>query len=311
MEQTPWDPEGLPVALDPTGRVHHEAALAALDMRQAYRRMVLARAFDRRLARVAPPMFVPSAGDEAIIAAVLAQLKDDDTLCPSQRDHALGYLRGIEIEECLRQILQRSPTSAQLFSGTGTSSLAHAIFPPLESIGMSVALAAGAAQAHRLARSSRVAIALCGEGLTTTGAFHETLALAVRCELPLVIVVKSRTWLDEIPAEAGVMGDDLASRAAGLGLSSARCDGADLLAVHQSITRAVDRARDGQGASLVEVVVTPIRDEVPARRDPIDRVRRWLDASGQWTQTFHDVTEAELRTNFDRALSRIESEVTP
>jgi TPP-dependent pyruvate/acetoin dehydrogenase alpha subunit len=79
---------------------------------------------------------------------------------------------------------------------------------------------------------------------------------------------------------------------------------ADPLGVFAAVAAAADRARDGRGPALVEVVVTQLGRDPPAHRDPIERLRRHLDAAGLWTQTWEDVIEAEVRQQLDRAFTQ-------
>ena len=90
------------------------------------------------------------------------------------------------------------------------------------------------------------------------------------------------------------------------GLWAKRCDGADVVASYRAMSTALERARAGEGPAVVEVFVTPLGQQVPAHRDPIERVRRHLDQKGEWTQTFQDVIEAEFRGHFDKAVATIE-----
>jgi TPP-dependent pyruvate/acetoin dehydrogenase alpha subunit len=82
-----------------------------------------------------------------------------------------------------------------------------------------------------------------------------------------------------------------------------RVDGADPLGVYGAVASAADRARDGRGPGLVEVVVTQLTHDPPAHRDPVERLRRHLDTAGVWTQTFQDVLEAEVAAELDRAFA--------
>jgi pyruvate dehydrogenase E1 component alpha subunit len=170
---------------------------------------------------------------------------------------------------------------------------------------MHLAVAAGRAQGQRLGQPGHVTVAVCGEGVTTTGVFHETLVLAVARDLPLVVVCKSQLWPEGAPAEAGVLGDGVAERARSAGVWARRADGADAVGTLLAVQAAVTRAREGSGPSLVEVIVTQLRHDPPAHRDPVERMRLYLDQQGQWSQTFQDVVEAEPRTRLDRAFKAL------
>src|SRR5690606_36062312 len=84
-------------------------------------------------------------------------------------------------------------------------------------------------------------------------------------------------------------------------------DGADALSCAFALDAAIERARAGDGPSLVEVVVTQLAHDPPAHRDPIERLRRRIDADGEWTQTFQDVIEAEIRGQLDEVVHEFET----
>lgn len=293
MEPTPWDPEGATWVLDADGRLTDTAAAAGLDVRGYYKALVAARCLDVRLGRMNLPMFASAAGEEAPLVATAMVAREEDWIYPGIRDAAVALTRGMPIDELARVVL-----------GHGYGRVASAslrVAPCSTALGMHLAIAAGHAHGHKIAGTSSVTFALFGEGTTTTGAFHETLVAAAACDLPLVLVCRSQLWPGGAPAEAGLVGDSVADRARTAGVWERRVDGADPIGVWAAIAFAAARARDGKGPALVEVAVTQLLHDPPAHRDPIERLRRHLDQSGQWTATFQDVIEAEVRGKLDRA----------
>ena len=310
MEQTPWDPEGVDVRLDGEGRIHVTAQSTGpdIDLRALYKTMVAARALDVRLGRMTLPMWAPAAGEEAPLVLLGQLLEEDDWAYPTGRDAALALARGVPVIEILRQALGRPDASVRGTASAGhVASVQHQIAPATESLGLSLPMGVGHAQGQKLARAGRVTALTFGEGVTTTGAFHEAMALAVAGHLPVVFVCRSQLWPERAPAEAGSLGDSVAERASGMGIWSRRIDGADVVAVHEALTTAIEHARE-DGPAMVETVVTPLHRDPPPHRDPLERLRRHLDGNGQWTQTFHDVVEAEFRAHFERALTELEGE---
>ena len=84
-----------------------------------------------------------------------------------------------------------------------------------------------------------------------------------------------------------------------------RYDYPTLIARIGRLGSALHRAHDGSGPALVEVVVTPMQQDPPAERDPVERMRRLLDRRGEWTQPFQDVIEGELHGQLDKALAQV------
>jgi TPP-dependent pyruvate/acetoin dehydrogenase alpha subunit len=229
--------------------------------------------------------------------------RPDDWIYPGARDVAVAVARGIAWDDLARQVLGQAEGGPAL-PGRVASEPLH-VAPTTDALGMHLPIAAGHAHAHALARDGAVTFALCGEGVTTTGAFHETLALAVGGHLPLVIVCRSQLWPEGAPAEAGLVGDSVGDRARAAGLWARRVDGADPLVVYATIATAAERARAGRGPALVEAVVTQLVHRPPPHRDPIERLRLHLEAAGAWTPTFQDVIEAEARSQLERSLAAV------
>jgi TPP-dependent pyruvate/acetoin dehydrogenase alpha subunit len=298
MESTPWDPEGASIVLDATGRISDgdESASDGLDLKGYYKQLVVARSLDIRLSRAGLPMWASSAGEEAPLVATAMVAADDDWIYPGTRDAAIGLLRGVSYETIAAQLCGESPSRPPT-----VASLERRIATTTDALGMHLAIAAGQAHAQKLAGARAITFALFGEGTTTTGPFHETTALAVSCDLPLVFVCRSQLWPNGAPAEAGAIGDCVADRCRASGLWVRRVDGADPLAVHAAVAAAAARARDGRGPALIDVVVTQLVHDPPPHRDPIERLRRHLDAQGLWTPTFQDVVEAEVRGRLEKA----------
>ena len=303
MESTPWDPEGVTVVLDPQGRIVADAHLRDVDVKRYYKLLVAARCLDLRLGRAALPMWASAAGEEAAIVATALAARDADWIYPGLRDAAVALARGVAYDDLASALIGSSNGAAGAGLSGRIAIARHRIGTTTDALGMHLAVACGQAHGQKLLRDGGITFALFGEGLTTTGTFHETAMTAVACDLPLVLVCRSQVWPDGAPAEAGLVGDAVADRAKGSGLWVRRVDGADPLGVLSAVSGAADRARDGRGPALVEVVVTQLGRDPPAHRDPIERMRRHLDASGLWTQTWEDVIEAEVRGQLDRAFA--------
>jgi TPP-dependent pyruvate/acetoin dehydrogenase alpha subunit len=254
-------------------------------------------------------MWASAAGEEAaqVLCATLAD--EHDWIHPGPRDVAVAMARGLDLEEVARQVLAHpsSETHGRALAGR-VSSTRLRIAASQETLGLHLALASGRAHAQKLDGHGHVTVALFGEGLTTCGLFHETIALAVTCDLPLVLICKSQVWPDGAPPEAGLLGDSVADRVRSAGLWSRRADGADPFDVHRALYAGFTHAREGRGPALVECVVTQMRFDPPAHRDPIERLRRHLDTRGVWSTTFQDVIEAEIRARIDDAFANVEND---
>jgi TPP-dependent pyruvate/acetoin dehydrogenase alpha subunit len=303
MPQSPWDPEGVDTVLDAAGGLADASAAEGLDLRAHYKTLVQARTLDAKLRGLGLPMYAPFAGEEAVQVSVGTAVGPEDWIWLGPRDHGCALARGVDAEEIVRQLIG---DFSSLTRGAGLPSAicdARArLAPGSESLGVYLGTAAGHARGQALARQGHISVALLGEGLTTTGPANEAIALSTMLRLPILFVCKSRPWPEGAPPEAGQFGDSVAERLQATGMWTRRADGADAVGVHQVIRDAIERVRDGDGPGLIEVVVTPMLQDAPPERDPIERLRRHLEASGEWTQTFQDVVEAEIRGRVDKVI---------
>jgi TPP-dependent pyruvate/acetoin dehydrogenase alpha subunit len=163
-------------------------------------------------------------------------------------------------------------------------------------LGVMVEVMAGVALSFKLRRQDRVALVYSGDGMTSTGAFHEGLNLAAVRRAPLVVVVESNGYAYSTPTWKQSAVSSFVDKAPGYGVRGESCDGNDVPAVYAAARRAVEHARSGAGPALLEVITYrrkghaehDTQSYVPAgeldeweARDPIDRYRGWLrDALG-------------------------------
>ncbi len=306
MQPTAWEPEGVEALLDSKGALVDPTVVADLDLRDYYKKLVAARIFDLKLGRLELPMWASAAGEEAVSVAIGDALGERDWVFVGNRDAAVGLTRGVPVSELLRQLLGLASAETRGRGLPGSiSSRDHKIMGASEGLGMNLGLAVGHAHGQALFGRGRASVVIFGEGATTTGMFHEAVAMSMAHDTPVVFVCKSQVWPDGAPSEAGLLGDSVTERVAACGLWARRCDGADPIGVRRSIAAALHRAHDGAGPGLIEVVVSPLAQDPPAERDPIERMRRLLDVRGEWTQPFQDVTEAEIHGRVDKALAEV------
>ncbi|HFE46281.1 MAG TPA: hypothetical protein ENJ18_12420, partial [Nannocystis exedens] len=233
IEPSPWDPEDVEVGLDRGGNLSPDAQalLTTLDARALYKRLVAARLLDHRLSGLGLPMWAPAAGEESVSVALALLLAEGEWVYPGHRDLALAPILGMDLGELARQVLGLADAQgAALYNGRAgaVSAVDLGVAPVSESLGTQLAMAAGQAHAHLLEGSGRASVALFGEGLTTVGVFHETVAMTVAADLPLVMVCKSQLFPEGAPVEAGLLGDSIGDRMRACGLWTRRADGADL-----------------------------------------------------------------------------------
>jgi pyruvate dehydrogenase E1 component alpha subunit len=259
-----------------------------------YRAMVLTRAFDTKAVTLQRTgklgTFASALGQEAVGVGVAAAMQRDDVLFPSYRDHAAQLLRGITMTESLLY-----------WGGDERGSdfrAARHDFPICVPIGTQVCHAAGAAYAFQLRDEPRVAVTMVGDGGTSKGDFHEAMNMAGIWRAPLVIVVNNNQWAISMPRARQTAASTLAQKAIAAGIEGLQVDGNDVVAVHDAVLRALDKARRGDGPTLIEALSYRLGDHTTAddatryrdpdtvarqwENEPVARLRKYLMKLGAW-----------------------------
>ncbi len=315
--------------IDDTG-VSLDSALL-LDM---YWQMLRSRRLDERcwvLHRQGKIAFhISGMGHEAIQVAMAFAIRPGyDYALPYYRDLAFNLAMGYTPKEFMLAVFgkQGETTSGarQMPSHWGSRRLN--IVSGSSPVATQVPQAAGMALAVKLRGEDRVAIADLGEGSTSEGDFYEGLNWAGVHKLPMICVVQNNIYAISVPVGLQMAVPNVADRAPMFGIAGAICDGNDVLASYRTVKEAVDRARAGQGATLIEAkTYRPVphssddddrtyrsREEVEQwkRRDPLARFQAYLLEKGLLTQTRIDEYEAQARDEIDAAQAGAEAAPYP
>lgn len=223
-----------------------------------------------------------AAGQEAVAVGAAAALRDDDYVFATYRGHHHAIARGASPEECLAELMSKA---TGLCKGKGGSMhLTKASRNMLGSyaiVGSHLPMAVGAAWSAALRGTDQVAVAFFGDGATNIGAFHEALNLAVVWRLPVIFVCENNLYMEYTPiAAVTAVPDPAAGRAPAYGIPAEIIDGNDVEVVRDATGRAVERARAGDGPTLIEARTYRhyghSRSD-PAKYRPEEEVRSWLD----------------------------------
>lgn len=242
-------------------------------------------------------------GHEAIQAGSAFALEERDWIFPSYRESAIGLLRGIPASTILGW-WRGHPSGWWSPPAYGVASISVPI-------GTHVPHAVGFAWGSRLKGEDRVAIAYFGDGATSEGAFHEGATFAGVLKAPVVLLCNNNQWAISTPVAKQTAAESLAAKAVGYGMPGVRVDGNDVLAVYEATREAVDRARAGEGPTLVEAVtyrtaphgtaddpslyIDEERVAEERAKDCVDRFERYLVRRGILTDArIEDVREQAL-----------------
>ncbi len=273
-----------------------------------YRRLVVGRRVNDQanaLVRQGRLAVYPSShGQEACEVAAALVLADQDWLFPTYRDTVAVITRGVDPADAF--VLLRGDWHS------GYDPNAHHVAPQSTPLATQLLHAVGFAHAAKLRGDDTVVLALCGDGATSEGDFHEALNFAAVFHLPVVFLVQNNGYAISVPLSRQTAAPSLAHKGIGYGMRGRLVDGNDLAALLAVLGEAVEEAREGGGPTLVEALTyrmqphtnaddaTRYRTEDEVRpwrdRDPLDRIRTWLQAAG----ALGDGDDAEIHAHAER-----------
>ena len=251
-----------------------------------YRSQVELRQFEKRAYDLFLENYVKgtshlSLGQEAIAAGFAAAMREDDYTFATYRGHAHTLARGVPMTGVLAELMGRTNG---LMAGKGGSmhltSVEHGVMGSYAIIGAHLPIACGAAWSAQYRGSGQVAVCFFGDGTTNIGAFHEALNFAAIWKLPVVFVCENNLWMEYTrTSEITAVEHPAADRASAYGLESIIVDGNDVDAVFEVAKKAIDRARAGEGPSMIEAKT--YRQAGHSRADPgkyrpDEEVAEWL-----------------------------------
>ncbi|WP_198346330.1 MULTISPECIES: thiamine pyrophosphate-dependent dehydrogenase E1 component subunit alpha [Nocardioides] len=222
-----------------------------------------------------------AAGHEAVAVGASAALRPDDYVFATYRGHHHAIARGASPESCLAELMQKSTGLCGAKGGSMHLTRAdHGMLGSYAIVGAHLPMANGAAWSAKLRGTTQVAVAFFGDGATNIGAFHEALNLAAVWKLPVVFVCENNKYMEYTPIEAVTsVPNPAADRAAANGMPGVLVDGNDVVAVQHTMSDAVERARSGDGPTVVEALTYRhfghSRTD-PATYRPADEVEAWL-----------------------------------
>ena len=233
--------------------------LSREDLLEAYRRMKTIREFEERVhvefAKGGIPGFVHLyAGEEASAAGVCMNLNDDDKIASTHRGHGHCIAKGVEVKGMMAEIYGKSTGTCRGKGGSmHIADLDTGMLGANGIVGGGPPLVCGAALAAKIKGTGGVAVAFFGDGASNQGTTFEAMNLASAWKLPAIFVAENNGYAEATSSKFSVACGDISTRAAGFGMPGITIDGHDFFAVYAAINTAVQRARNGEGPSLVEV----------------------------------------------------------
>jgi pyruvate dehydrogenase E1 component alpha subunit len=222
-----------------------------------------------------------AAGHEAVAVGASAALRPDDYVFATYRGHHHAIARGATPEACLAELMSRATGLCAAKGGSMHLTVAEGnMLGSYAIVDSHLPIACGAAWSAKLRGSGQVAVAFFGDGATNIGAFHEALNLAAVWRLPVLFVCENNLYMEYTPiAAVTAVAQPAADRAPAYGLPAEVVDGNDVVAVLEVASRAVERARAGDGPTIIEALTYRqyghSRSD-PAKYRPKEEVEAWL-----------------------------------
>jgi pyruvate dehydrogenase E1 component alpha subunit len=293
--------------LDANGKVvgvMPEFAREPAELLRLYRALVLTRTFDtkaialQRTGRLGT--YASSLGQEAVSVGAAAAMQQSDVFVPSFREHGAQLWRGVTLKELF--LYWGGDERGNDFAGPRED------FPNCVPVGSHVPHAVGVALAFLLRGEKRAAVCVFGDGATSKGDVAEALNMAGVWKAPAVFIINNNAWAISVPREKQSAAMTLAQKAIAAGIPGEQVDGNDVIAVRAVMERAIARARQGLGPTLIEGVTYRLcdhttsddasryRDDAEVSRhwpaEPVARLRNYLIHSDLWDR---DKEEALLQ----------------
>ena len=260
-------------------------------------------------------------GEEAVAVGVCSALDDHDKIISTHRGHGHCIAKGADLNRMMAELYGREDGYCK--GKGGSMHIADFDIGMLGANGIvagGISIITGAGLAQQMDGAGGVAVCFFGDGASNAGPFHESINIAANWKLPVIYVCENNLWAVNVPAADSVPVEDIAARAAGYGIPGVVIDGNDVLAVHQAAAQAIQRARAGDGPSLIECKTyrhrrhterhnqpdsrTPEEIAFWQSKDPIDRLRQHLQAQ---TDQFSD---ADWQHMDQQILAEIEAAVS-
>ena len=304
--------------LDVLDRLGKEQALGVLEKMMEIRQFEQM-AYLRYLQKEIPGTLHQSQGQEAVAVGVCTPLRDSDWITSTHRPHGHALAKGMRSDVAMAEIYGRE--SGALGGRGGSMHLGDPAIGMLAStaiVGGGITIAPGLAMAAQYHGTDGVAACFFGDGASNEGAFHEGINYAAVKKLPVIFVCENNLYGASTPFHETTLNVNVASRAAGYGIPGEQVDGMNVLAVLEAMERAVERARAGEGPTLLECLTyryvghsrgdsrgyrSKEEEAFWKDRDPIDQFKRRLVEAGVATADEADAAIAAAKATVKEAVA--------
>ncbi len=304
-------------------------------MEQLYRTMVRIRRFEEKLIDLKARGAIPGVlhlyiGEEATASGVCAALRADDFITSTHRGHGHCIAKGGDLSKMIAELFGRS--TGYCCGKGGSMHIANASIGILGAngiVGAGIPIAGGAGLSIKLRDTDQVVACFFGDGGANQGTFHESLNLAALWKLPVIFVCENNQYAISVAQSRSTSVQDVFVRKEAYGMHGRMVDGNDVMAVYEAAVEAVERARNGDGPSLLECKTYRWRGHYEGEADrgrtyrsaeeiedwkskcPIERFQKWLLQEGLLAESDFDRIELETRQEIEKAIRFAEESPFP
>ncbi len=317
-----------PLSLLESKKKDLELDLSATDLRKLYTTMIRVRKMDEKLILLQRQgrigFYLSCLGQEACHIGAAYALNDDDWIFPHYRNPGTPLLRGVSM---LRMVNQCFGNAADEIKGRQMPvhySYKDINFFSISSpLGTQIVQAAGTAYAMKLKQTKQVAMTSFGDGSSSEIDFHSGLNMAAVTKSPCIFMLENNQWAISVPSSRQSASESYAIKASAYGMPGVQVDGNDILAVYKVTAEAVQRARNGEGPTLIELVTfrmashstsdDPTRYCPPelfkqwAEKDPVKRFEAYLLRNKLMSQSDMDAIQKAATAEVDAAVKEAET----
>jgi TPP-dependent pyruvate/acetoin dehydrogenase alpha subunit len=278
------------------------------------------------------------AGQEAVAVGAVAALMDTDLVTSTHRGHGHGHAHGDKAastpeskqdhyNKMMAEVLGKSGGYCKGKGGSmHIADVSHGNLGATGIVGGNIPVAVGAALAQKLMGTDRVVVCFFGDGAANTGNFHESLNMASLWDLPVVFVVENNLYAMSVPWAKASKLPNVSSRACAYGIPGVTVDGMDVLEVRKAVAEAAQRARKGEGPTIVECMTyryyghshsdprayrTREEEAMFRDRDPVKNLQRDMATVGMLNDEEFEKLEEAVQVKLDGAMAYSEASPEP
>lgn len=311
--------------LSPEGKADASVSVAITNetLLDIYRKMVTLRVFDEKAFKLQRQgrlgTYPQILGQEASQVVPAMCLKPKDWLVPTYRGQGAYFARGMQLRNSL---LYWGGDDRGVKFPEGNNDMIFSI-----PVGTHLTQVAGLAWGAKMRKEDSVALTYLGDGTSSKGDFHEALTFAGQMKLPVIFIIENNQWAISVPRAKQAASKTLAQKAWGYGAKGLQVDGNDALAVYKAVSDAVTSARKGEGPWVLELETyrmghhttaddatryrTEAEVEVWKKKDPILRLRKYLESQKLWDEDQEKRLKADAETMVQEEVDAYEKTPPP